>query len=367
MTIFILVGAAMVSVALALVAWPLWKGRAGEGRGTIVAIALVALALPLGAGLLYRSLSTWSWEPGGAPAAPGQHPLEEMVAKLEKRLAQNPGDTDGWLLLGRSYFMTQRYGRASEAFAKAYALSGGKNTEAVIAYGETLALADQGTLKGRAGELFEEALKLDPGNPKALFYGGAAAAAHGNLTLARERWATLLHQELPAEVKSMIAQNVQEADRELGRAPDPEIVRLASASAPPAGAPAAAAAAPAPAGPVAPAPGKVTVHVKLSPSLAAKVPAGAPLFVLARDPTQPGPPFGARRFAGAALPMDVQLTEADAMLPTRTIRSAKQLVIVARFSASGMPTSSSGDLYGEVPYDLAKGAAVDLVIDKQVP
>jgi cytochrome c-type biogenesis protein CcmH len=116
-----------------------------------------------------------------------------------------------------------------------------------------------------------------------------------------------------------------------------------------------------------PTPGTVTVRVKVSPALAAKIPAGAPLFVLARDPTQPGPPFGAKRIAGPALPLDVQITEQDSMMATRTIKTAKQLVIVARFSASGMPTSASGDLYGEVPYDIKQGKAVDLVIDKQVP
>jgi cytochrome c-type biogenesis protein CcmH len=109
------------------------------------------------------------------------------------------------------------------------------------------------------------------------------------------------------------------------------------------------------------------VHVTLSPALAGRVPAGTPLYVLARDPTQPGPPFAAKRFAGAALPLDVVLTEQDSMMPGRTLKNAQQLVIVARYSTSGMPSAASGDLYGEVPYDLAKGRAVDLLIDKQVP
>jgi hypothetical protein len=65
--------------------------------------------------------------------------------------------------------------------------------------------------------------------------------------------------------------------------------------------------------------------------------------------------------------MDVVLTEQDAMMPGRTVKDAKQLTIVARFSASGMPQQASGDLYGEVAYDLASGKPMDLVIDKQVP
>ena len=368
MTTFILAGALMVSIALGLLAWPLWQGRASEGRSTLIALGVVVVALPLGATLLYRTASNWSWDPAVNQAPAGQHSLDEMVTKLEARLRDNPGDVDGWLLLGRSYYVTQHFQKASESYGKAYELAGGQNLEAVVGYGETLALADQSALRGKAGELFEEALKLDPANQKALFYGGLAAAAGGRLPVARERWMTLLKQDLPQEVKQVLVQRIGDLDREAGRKPDPELAKYAQAAAPePAATPAAAAAAaPEPAaGP--PAPGVVTVRVKLSPALAGKLPAGAPLFVLARDPTQPGPPFAAKRFPTATLPLEVRLTEQDSMMAARTIKTANQLVIVARFSASGMPSGGSGDLYGEVPYDLKKGQAVDLVIDKQTP
>ena len=66
-------------------------------------------------------------------------------------------------------------------------------------------------------------------------------------------------------------------------------------------------------------------------------------------------------------PLDIVLTDADAMAEGRTVSTAKQLTIVARFSKSGMPTASSGDLYGEVRYDPASGRPVELTIDKTVP
>jgi cytochrome c-type biogenesis protein CcmH len=364
LTTFILAGALMVSIALGLLAWPLWKGRAGEGRSTLIALGVVVIALPLGAAAIYRVASNWDWDTSASEGPPGQHSLEEMVGKLEERLRQNPGDVDGWLLLGRSHYVTQHFQRASEAYGKAYELSGGKNLEAVVGYGETLALVDQNALRSKAGELFEEALQIDPQNQKALFYGGVAAAAGGRLPVARERWMTLLKQELPQEVKTLLVQRIGDVDRQLGRPPDPELVKYAEAPAAAAGAPAPAAA---PASGPAPGPGIVTVRVRVSPALAGKVPPGAPLFVLARDPTQPGPPFGAKRFPSAALPLEVSLTEQDSMMPARTIKTAKELVIVARFSVSGGPSSSSGDLYGEVPYDIKTGKPVDLVIDKQVP
>lgn len=369
MTTFILAGALMVSIALGLLAWPLWQGRASEGRGTLIALGVVVIALPLAAAGIYRGVSTWNWDPTVTQAPAGQHALDEMVVKLEERLKQNPGDVDGWLLLARSHYVTQRFPKAAEAYGKAYELSGGKNLEALVGFGEALALVDQNALRGKAGQLFEEALKIDPQNQKALFYGGVAAAATERLPVARERWLTLLRQDLPAEVKTLLVERIGDVDRQLGRKADPELAKFAQAAAAPAAAETAAAAptsSPAAAGPPS-GPGVVTVRVRVSPALAQKIPAGAPLFVLARDPTQPGPPFAAKRLAGSALPMEVRLTEADSMMAARTIKTATQLVIVARFSASGMPNSSSGDLYGEVPYDLKKGQAVDLVIDKQVP
>jgi cytochrome c-type biogenesis protein CcmH len=382
LTTFIIFGAIMVSIALALLLWPLFRGRVTDGPVALGAIAIVAVILPLGAAALYRGVSNWEWDaaarqaaaggPGGAGAAP--HSIQEMIDKLEERLKAKPDDVDGWMMLGRTEFVRNNYKRAADAFGEAYRISGGKNLEAVVGYGEALTVSDQSSLRnGKAAELFEDALKLDAQNPKGLWYGGMAAAIGGKLGLARERWIKLLGQDLPADIKAMLVERIREVDTQLGRKDDPELAKLAAAIPPPA-----AAAAPA-MGPSPPAsadrrtaaaasgPGTVTVHVKVAPALAGKIPPGAPLFVLARDPSQPGPPFGAKRFAGAALPMEVVLTEQDAMMPGRTIRDAKQLMIVARFSASGMPQQASGDLYGEVAYDLASGKPVDLLIDKQVP
>ena len=365
-----MLAAAMTAAALALVAWPLFRGR-GTARGWPVALLVLALALPVGAGLLYRSVSNWSWDPAAlAAAAAGRQSVEQMVAKLEARLKANPNDLDGWLMLGRSRFVMTNYPGAADAFASAYKLADGKSIEAVIGYGEALAMVDPGTLKGRAGALFEEALKLEPDNSKALFYGGAAAVANGHLELARERWARLVHQPLPDAVRVAVAVRIGELDDQLGRPKDAEIAKLAAAGAGPAAAgvsPAAGPAAPpdAAAGPSGP--GAATVRVSLSPALAGKIPAGAQLFVLARDATQPGPPFAAKRLGSATLPLTVVLSTEDAMIPGRTIRDAKQLVIVARYSASGRPIAASGDYYGEVPYDLAAGKPAELVIDKQVP
>ncbi len=365
-----LIAAVLTAAALALVGWPLYRARLTAPGGRPIALFVLALVLPVAAALVYRGASNWSWKPEDVAAATAGHQsIGQMIEKLEARLKASPDDLEGWLELGRTRFALNNYPAAADAFGSAYRVSKGKDLESVIGYGEALAMADQKTLAGRAGELFEEALRLDPTNSKALFYGGAAAAASGRPDVARERWVTLVRQPLPDQIRVALAIRIGQLDEQLGRKPDPEIAKIAASAAagpPLAGPPAATAAATGTAG-GASGPGAATVRVSVGPGVAGKIPAGAQLFVLARDPTQPGPPFAAKRLAGAALPLVVVLTADDAMLPGRTIRDAKQLVIVARYSVSGRPIAASGDFYGEVPYDLAAGKQTELVIDKQVP
>jgi len=111
---------------------------------------------------------------------------------------------------------------------------------------------------------------------------------------------------------------------------------------------------------------RIAVHVTLSPSLAGKVPAGALLFVAARDPKSPGPPFAVKRLP-ATFPVDVELTGADAMLATRRIAEGQQLEVVARVALGGTPTATSGDPFGQVGYHVGKDGKLNIVIDRLAP
>ena len=94
------------------------------------------------------------------------------------------------------------------------------------------------------------------------------------------------------------------------------------------------------------------------------------LFVLARNPKQPGPPLAVQRHLSNELPLQLELTTADAMLPTRSIANAQDIEIVARLSASGMPTEQSGDYFGSVPYSFVKQGeqgSVAIEINQRVP
>jgi cytochrome c-type biogenesis protein CcmH len=111
---------------------------------------------------------------------------------------------------------------------------------------------------------------------------------------------------------------------------------------------------------------KVAVHVTLAPSLAGSVPAGAALFVAARDPKSPGPPFAVKRLP-AAFPVDVELSAADAMLESRRITEGQQLEVIARVALGGTPTATSGDPFGQVSYHVGKDGKLNIVIDRLAP
>ena len=93
---------------------------------------------------------------------------------------------------------------------------------------------------------------------------------------------------------------------------------------------------------------------------------GAALFVAARDPNAPGPPFAVKRLP-ARFPVDVELTAADAMLESRRITVGQQLDVVARVALGGTPTATSGDPFGQVSYHVGKDGKLNIVIDRLAP
>jgi cytochrome c-type biogenesis protein CcmH len=111
---------------------------------------------------------------------------------------------------------------------------------------------------------------------------------------------------------------------------------------------------------------RIDVHVTVDGKLRYKLGPNAALFVLARDPANPGPPFAAKRLP-LSFPLEVTLTAADAMLPSRRIAAGQILEVVARISMSGTPQSASGDPFGQVSYHVGKDGRLNIVIDRLAP
>lgn len=103
------------------------------------------------------------------------NPLD-MVARLERKLRENPDDLQGQVMAGRSYMTLQRTEDARKAWSKVIELDPA-NIEAHYSLGllliQTANLSDPRNFEQAIRHL-DEALLLSPGMPAALFYRGVA-------------------------------------------------------------------------------------------------------------------------------------------------------------------------------------------------
>jgi cytochrome c-type biogenesis protein CcmH len=342
MLAFVLLTAVLTAAVVAVIAVPLLKrGSAERGEPAPWSALAAAGLLVIGSAVLYVCWSNWPWH-----APPAADSPQNMVAHLARRLESDPQNRDGWLMLGRSYLVLKEYPLALRAFERADRLSGGRDAEALIGEAEALAMTDPTELDGRAGRLIERALALDPASGKALLFGAAIAARRGDLPLARQRFAKLLSDNPPANVRPFIEQQIVLLDQELALR-----ARGAAGPAPPGGGAAAGA--------------SVRVRITLAPGLAGAY-ASAPLFVFVRDPTRPGPPLAVKRLV-SEFPQTVELTSGDSVMPGRAFAAGESVQVVARIARSGNPVGASGDPFGETSYRVGKDGLVGVVIDHVVP
>lgn len=269
-----------------------------DGGRPFGAVVFVVLVVPALAFALYHAL--------GTPRPPPAQGLPALVAELDARLAETPDDLQGWMLLGRSRVVLGDFSGAVDAWRNAQRLSPDDPT--VLAnLGEALVLSDDATLAGEAASMFDAAIDADPGNPKALWYGGLAAEARGDDALATERWRALLALDPPDALRVVLERRLALVDADRWR---------------------------------------VDVEVTLDERMAAPSP-GAVLFVTAQatDATA-GPPLAAVRVPIDGWPMRISLTDAAAMLPGAALQEHESLRVVARVSRTGAAERASGDLIG---------------------
>ena len=117
--------------------------------------------------------------------------FDAMIAKVERHLAGEPVDLQGWTVLAPAYRRLQRWNDAAAAFANIMRL--GKATpETIASYGEMLVFANEGMVTAEANRAFSEALKLDPKLPKARYFHGLALKQEGKREEARAMFEQLL-------------------------------------------------------------------------------------------------------------------------------------------------------------------------------
>ena len=312
----------------------------------LAALGLVA-CVPVVAAVLYFMLGN----PAAIDAAKAQAAasaqtgandpqIVAMVDQLAKRLQANPEDGEGWALLGRSYRVLGRVDASVQAYGEAVKRLP-PDAPLFVDYAEAIAQSQSRSLAGQPTELLERAIKLEPGNLKALALLGAAAMERNDRATAAAMW-TRLRAALPAD-SPQLAQ-VDAALARLGEAPAP----LPKA---------------------APAAGRASVEgrVEIDPKVAKNVAPTDTVFIFARDPDGPRMPLAALKLTGADLPRAFVLNDEMAMSPTATISRAGKVVVEVRVSKSGDVKPQTGDLAG-TSAPVAPGTRdVRVTIDRVLP
>lgn len=336
--VFIAAAIVLTGAAVALIVTPLLRRRMGGGHSPVAA-TITAVALPAFAILFYIVVSNHDWTApipaqSSAPAAAGS--MTDVIAQLERRLAESPDDAAGWLLLGRSYVQLQRLPDARRAITKAMEIE--PSNQAKLDLAEVEIMLDRTNLGGDAARLVEEVVSQEPDNPKALFYGGMVALQRGDTDVVQARWRKLLAMSPPENVRQILEQQLAQ----LGPAPEQPAAAESGANG-------------------------IAVNVSIADELSGRIDMGATLFVLARQPGVGGPPIAAIRASAQQLPASLRISDADAMIEGRTLAGLDEVELVARVSNGGRPTAASGDLFGQATWTAGdEERAVTIVIDQIV-
>ena len=331
---FWIVAALFCGVAFLVLFVPLWRHRKGGGPWRASALVVSLLIVPVALGL-YRYVSNWD-----ADYAQRVSQENALLEQLAEHLGRNPDDRQGWQLLAASYMQLGRYVDGRAAYDRAWALTREPDDELKLAYAEAQILSDRSASSDEARGLIEEVLAADPGNPKALWYGGLVARELGRDDVVRTRWTRLLALNPPPEVAQIIQ------------------TELASLGAEASGA---AASLPEPTGT------EIKLKVELGPQLSlSDLPQTAQLFIMARGPEGGGPPIAVIRQPPSALPGEFSLSDANVMIQGRSLGAYPELTVVARLSRSGQPAAQPGDWQTETNVRPGSADTVALVIDQVV-
>ncbi|HEU0069747.1 MAG TPA: c-type cytochrome biogenesis protein CcmI [Alphaproteobacteria bacterium] len=203
--------------------------RAAAWRWT----AVLALILLPAAALIYLDRGTpglpqITFAERSAESAARQAEVDGLIGQVEQRLAENPEDLRGWVLLARAYARLGRIEDAIKAQAKATDLfdqepdMAEEAAEATAAFGDLLVQNANGAMTPEARAAFGKALTYDPRNARARYFLAFAKMQDGDPKAAVADWKALIAEteqsggEMPAWLASL-KQRIAEIEASLGR------------------------------------------------------------------------------------------------------------------------------------------------------
>ncbi len=266
----------------------------------------------------------------------------QLISAMQTNVYRHADDPDRWMRLSELFLSLEATPSALEALSRAYRLSP-ENEEIATTYAQISFFANEGQLDANSRRVLQDVLAKNPQHEGAQMLMAMGEARSSNFEEA-QGWISRLrsniaakpgdHNQALASLDELSANvNAQKAQALLG----------------------------------------VDVTVTVNANLLPLVKGDDVLFVAIRD-VKGGPPFAAKRLPISIIKQgeaSVSLSDLDAMMPERTLASAReaktQLAVVARISHSGNAVAESGDLSGNPVVISSDQNQVNVEINQQVP
>lgn len=354
----------------------------GEGKKHPAIAIMVAFFVPLLTMLLYLELgmhaaSDEAFTAAQAqtqqrhPQAQGQQPsVENMVSKLEQKIASTGGTLQEWAMLARSHKYLGRYEQAIKAYDVALEKDT-NNAQLMLEKVEVMALSNNRSFTPEARKLALKAYSLAPNDPNALLFAGFSEYQFGNYRQAMDHLITLFPLLVNVEdqaVKNSVLAMIRNSRDKLIAAGEKvaeldELIDV-KALAQPAPQPVASSTTPS----ASASSTTLTVNVNVSDKVRKKFAAGDAVFIYAKAKTGPRMPLAVQRMTLNALPTTVTLDDSMAMVQGMNLSAFDQLVVSARVTKTGGAIAQSGDYIGSFTVeDKSTQSTINLVIDSVVP
>ncbi|WP_060485766.1 c-type cytochrome biogenesis protein CcmI [Pseudomonas sp. NBRC 111123] len=286
---------------------PARQGHLGKALPLLAAVLVPALALGLYLHFGAADKVELTQEFAAAPKT-----MDEMTTRLERAVEAQPDSAEGLYFLGRAYMAQQRPADAARAYERAVALAG-RQPELLGQWAQALYFAADKQWSPQVQALTDEALKADPNEVTSLGLRGIAAFEGERYQEAIDYWNRLLAQLPEGDASRAALQGgIDRAAERLGGAGGTKAQATS--------------------------PARLKVRVELAAALKDKVKPDDTVFIFARASNGPPMPLAAKRVTVAQLPLEVELSDADAMLPQMKLSQFAEVQLVARVSRAGQPT-----------------------------
>ena len=250
--------------------------------------------------------------------------LPDLIRALQKHLQEKSDDDRGWYLLGVSYMQVRMPQEAELAFRRALNLDQ-KNERYLLGYTQASIMLNNGQLTPALRHALDSLIQKNPENPKPYMTLGMASFQSGNFADAIAIWQRYLNLDNPdPKAAQLLERSIAVAKREMQK----ESSQVASAGASGGEKP------------------TLKVHVTVSDDVRKQISTGDTLFIYAKAVNGPPMPLAVVRQPVGSWPVEVNLSDDNAMTPMATLSKFPDVVVQARISASGNAIPQSGDWIG---------------------